>query len=336
MAVRLLCRVFIAACLLSLSFAMAAVLAAVRGVVHDPQHRPIAGASVTLHAANSDFVEEEKTNTDGEFSFTAVPAGDYFITAGQSGFDTARQSITVASNTSPVLHLELSVASVQQSVTVDTNTSAANVDSITPTTLISREDIARTPGADRTNSLAMITDYVPGAYMTHDMLHMRGGHELSWLIDGVNIPNTNIASNIAPQIDPKDIDYLEVDRGSYRAGLGDRTYGVFDVVPRSGFERNRQGELVLSAGNFYQTNDQLSLGSHSKKFAWYTSVNGNRSNYGLQPPIETPLHNASNGYGGFASFQYNHDSANQLRLVTQLRADYYQIPYDPEIGRAHV
>lgn len=330
MAVRLPCRVLIAACLLSLSFAMAAVLAAVRGVVHDPQHRPIAGASVTLHAANSDFAEEEKTNTDGEFSFSAIPAGDYFVTAAQPGFDTAKQSITVASNTSPVLHLELPVASVQQSVTVDTNTSAANVDSITPTTLISREDIARTPGADRTNSLAMITDYVPGAYMTHDMLHMRGGHELSWLIDGVNIPNTNIASNIAPQIDPKDIDYLEVDRGSYRAGVGDRTYGVFDVVPRSGFERNRQGELVLSAGNFYQTNDQLSLGSHSKKFAWYTSVNGNRSNYGLQPPIETPIHNAGNGYGGFASFQYNHDAANQLRLVTQLRADYYQIPYDPD------
>ncbi len=79
----------------------------------------------------------------------------------------------------------------------------------------------------------MITDYVPGAYMTHDMLHMRGGHELSWMIDGVNIPNTNIASNIAPQIDPKDIGYLEVDRGSYRASVGDRTYGVFDVVPRT-------------------------------------------------------------------------------------------------------
>ena len=123
MAVRLLCRVFIAACSLSLPLAMAAVLAAVRGVVHDPQHRPIAGATVTLHAANSDFVEEEKTNTDGEFSFSAVPAGDYFITAAQPGFDTAKQSITVASNTSPVLHLELSVASVQQSVTVDTNTS---------------------------------------------------------------------------------------------------------------------------------------------------------------------------------------------------------------------
>ena len=235
----------------------------------------------------------------------------------------------MASNTSPVLHFELQVAAVQQSVTVTTTTSEANVDSITPTTLISREDIAHTPGASRTNSMAMITDYVPGAYMTHDMLHMRGGHELSWMIDGVNIPNTNIASNIAPQIDPKDIDYLEVDRGSYHASLGDRTYGIFDVVPRTGFERNRQGELVLAVGNFYQTNDQLSLGDHSQKFAWYTSLNGNRSNYGLQPPIETPVHDASNGYGGFASFIYNHDPANQMRLVTQLRADYYQIPYDP-------
>ena len=90
--------------------------------------------------------------------------------------------------------------------------------------------MAHTPGAYRTNSMAMITDFVPGAYMTHDMLHMRGGHELSWMIDGVNIPNTNIASNVAPQIDPKDIDYLEVNRGSYQARSGDRTYGIFDVV----------------------------------------------------------------------------------------------------------
>jgi len=207
---------------------------------------------------------------------------------------------------------------------------SANVDSVTPAILLDRIDVARTPGADRTNSLAIITDFVPGAYMTHDMLHMRGGHELSWLIDGVAIPNTNIASNVGPQIDPKDIDTLEVDRGSYSASLGDRTYGMFNVVPRTGFERNREGELVLSIGNFYQTNDQLSLGDHTEKFAWYTSLNGNRSNYGLQPAVEQPVHDAENGYGGFASFVYNHDPANQFRLVTQLRTDYYQIPKDPD------
>ena len=101
-------------------------------------------------------------------------------------------------------------------------------DSATPTTLVDRSDIARTPGADRTNSLAMITDFVPAAYMTHDQLHMRGGHQVSWLIDGVPIPNTNIATQSWRRKSiPKDIDYLEVQRGSYAAEYGDRTYWSF-------------------------------------------------------------------------------------------------------------
>src|ERR1700740_2071721 len=144
---------------------------------------------------------------------------------------------------------------------------------------------AQTRLDSRTDSVAMTADYVPRAYITHDQLHIRGGHQTSWLIDGVPIPNTNIASNLGPQLDPKDMDYLEVSRGSYGAEFGDRTYGVFNVVPRTGFERNREGELVLSAGNFYQTNDQLSFGNHTQRLAYYASVNGNRSDLGLQTPV---------------------------------------------------
>ena len=78
---------------------------------------------------------------------------------------------------------------------------------------------------------------------------------------------------------------MEVNRGSYGAEFGDRTYGVFNIVPRTGFERNNEAELFLSAGNFYQTNAQLSFGSHTERFAYYASVNGNRSDLGLQPPV---------------------------------------------------
>jgi hypothetical protein len=170
---------------------------------------------------------------------------------------------------------------------------------------------------------------VPAAYVTHDMLHMRGGHQVDWLIDGVPIPNTNIAANLGPVIDPKDIDYLEVQRGSYDAEYGDRTYGIFNIVPRTGFERDRECDLATSFGNFYQTNDQISCGGHTQRFAYYLSVNGNRSDYGLQTPIGQVFHDAENGYGGFGSFIFNPDSKNQLRLVTSLREDYYQIPYDP-------
>ncbi len=85
--------------------------------------------------------------------------------------------------------------------------------------------------------------------MCHDMLHMRGGHQTSWLIDGVSIPSTNIAANVGPQIAPGDTDQIEVQRGSYAADIGDRTYGVFNIAPRNGFERDHEAELQIAGGD---------------------------------------------------------------------------------------
>jgi hypothetical protein len=307
----------------------ATIFGRIQGIVHDPQHRPIAGASVKLQAMASDWSQTAQTDDNGEFSFAAVPIGDYKITVTQPKFQTSEQTFTVDSGSSPILHFPLAIAALNETAVVVGRAEEADMDSVTPTTLVDRQDTAQTPGADRTNSLAMITDYVPAAYVTHDMLHMRGGHQVDWLIDGVPLPNTNIAANLAPVIDPKDIDYLEVQRGSYDADYGDRTYGIFNIVPQNGFEHNSEGELVTAFGNWFQTNDQLNFGSHTERFAYYASVNGNRSNYGLQTPIAQVFHDAENGYGGFASFIFNRDSKDQFRLVTSLREDYYQIPYDP-------
>jgi len=323
-------RIFSAGALLLLAItASATIFGSVRGIIHDPQHRPIQGAMVMLKAKASEWSKSANTDANGNFEFNGVPLGDYSITVANPGFVQAAQEVRVASGTEPVVHLQLSVAVANETVNVSAQPAVAPTDSVTPTTTVSRTDIQRTPGAVRTNSLAMITDYVPGAYFTHDQLHIRGGHQTSWLIDGVPVPNTNIASNLGAQFDPKDIDYLEVQRGSYSAAFGDRTYGVFNIAPRTGFERNNEAELILSAGNFYQTNDQFNFGSHTERFAYYASVNANRSNLGIQSPVPQVVHDAENGYGGFGSLIFNVDPSNQLRLVTSLRRDYYQIPYDP-------
>ena len=309
--------------------ARATVFATIHGIVHDQQHRPIAGASVILHAANSDFVLNATTNAQGEFEIAQAPIGIYRLEASASGFASSTQSITLASGTNPLLHIPLAVAGATESVSVEAASSAAAADTVTPTTLITRQQIDETPGASRTDGMEMITDYVPGAYMTHDMLHMRGGHQTSWLIDGVNIPNTKIASNVGPQIDPKDIDQLETQRGSYASDIGDRTYGVFNVLPRNGFERNREAELRLYGGNLYSGEAELSLGDHSAKTAWYASLNGSRSNYGLATPVSQILHDATNSGSAFVSVIRNQTAKDQLRLDGQYRQDFFQIPYDP-------
>ncbi|HKF02020.1 MAG TPA: TonB-dependent receptor [Candidatus Sulfotelmatobacter sp.] len=323
-------RILLFTTFLSLTLpAFTAVVGSVRGVIHDPQHRPVSDAMVMIKAKNSEWNATVNSDANGNFTFSAVPLGEYVVTVAGVGFEQTQQDVLVVSGSQPVLHFALNVAGGKESVNVTATAVTAPTDTSTPTTVVDRLEIARTPGANRSNSLSMITNYVPGAYITHDQLHIRGGHQTSWLVDGVPVPNTNIASNVGPQFDPKDIDYLEVSRGGYGAEFGDRTYGVFNVVPRTGFERNRQAELVLSAGSFYQTNDQFSFGSHNDRFAYYASVNGNRSNLGIETPVPQVAHDAASGYGGFGSFIVNIDPSNQLRLVTSLRRDFYQIPYDP-------
>ena len=307
--------------------AFATVFATVHGVVHDPQHRPIAGAKITLQAADSAFVLHAATNGDGEFALPEAPIGVYRLTVEASGFSTEAQTISLASGTNPVLHFMLSVGSVTQSVVVEGASNAG--DTVTPTVLITRQMIDETPGADRTIGAEMITDYVPAAYMTHDMLHMRGGHQTGWLIDGVAIPNTKIASNVGPQIDPKDIDSLETLSGSYNADLGDRTYGMFNVLPRNGFAFNREGELILYGGSLDAGEAQVSAGDHSEKSAWYASVTGSRSNYGLATPVATIYHDATNSESGFVSILHNQTPKDQLRVNGQFRQDYFDVPYDP-------
>jgi hypothetical protein len=312
--------------------ALASDYGAVRGIVHDPQHRPVQDAMVMLRARSSEWTASVTTDATGQFQFNAVALGEYSVSVAGKGFVQVEQDVVVTSGSVPVVHFQLQVASENETVIVSGAPAVAPTDTSTPTTLVSRLEIEHTPGADRTNSMAMITNYVPGSYVTHDQLHIRGGHQTTWLVDGIPVPNTNIASNIGPQFDPKDIDYLEADRGSYGAEFGDRTYGVFNVVPRTGFERNNEAEVVLSAGNFYQTNDSFSFGSHTERFAYYASVNGNRSDLGLQPPIPQVIHDADNGYGGFGSLIFNVNPSNQLRFVTALRKDYYQVPYDPNFN----
>ena len=306
----------------------AASLSEVRGVVHDAQHRPVGGAHIELRARQADWTRSTDSSAAGEFVLGAVPLGEYVLSVTHPGFAASVLPLDVVSGAAPSRHVQLASGAPEETVTVSAPL-PADAEVFTPSILVSREDIANTPGADRSNSLAMITDFMPGAYFVHDQLHVRGGHQVSWEVDGVEIPNTNIASNLGPQIDPKDIDYLETQGGSYAADEGDRTYGVFNVVPRTGFERNDEAELVLSGGNYGQTNDALSVGGHSNDFAYYGSVTGDRSSLGLMTPSESILHDTEDGYGLFSSLIYNLGADDQLRLIAMGRRDDYDIPNTP-------
>jgi hypothetical protein len=168
-----------------LLIANAAEVGTVRGVVHNPEHRPLPGATIVLR--NSAFSKTAAADADGEFQMSDVPEGAYTIAVSAQSFRPFEQQITVAAGKEPVLHLQLELAPVNSSIEVSGAANKLNTQTFTVQTAVDSQEISHTPGA----------------YMVHDMLPMRGGHEVNWFFDGIPVVNTNIAANVAPLINPK-------------------------------------------------------------------------------------------------------------------------------------
>jgi outer membrane cobalamin receptor len=308
----------------------AGIFGTVRGIVHDVQHRPVSGAHLLLQAKQSDWKREAVSDDNGEFQMDAVPAGNYTLQITRDGFRESVSDLAVVADSAPLRHFPLEVAGRSERVEVTESAETVDTTSSSSPVTLTRQTIRETPGATRANSLDFVTDYTPGAYMVHDQLHVRGGHQVSWLVDGIPVPNTNIAANVGAQFDPKDMDVVEINRGGYSADYGDRVYSTFNIIPRSGFERDREIELLATYGSYHSTDSQISVGDHSDRFAYYASVSANRSDFGLMPPVPDALHDANNGVSGFTSLIFNATPDDQLRLAASARSDFFQIPNSSE------
>src|SRR5947207_15536830 len=84
--------------------AFATVFGTVRGIVHDPQHRPVQDVTVTLQAQTSSYVQPAQTDANGEFHFDAVPLREYRVTAPAASFASEEHTIAELHGTPPILH----------------------------------------------------------------------------------------------------------------------------------------------------------------------------------------------------------------------------------------
>lgn len=122
------------------SMALATIFGSVRGIIHDPQHRPIQGAMVMLKSRSSDWAKSASTDANGEFAFNALPLGDYSISVASPEFAQEAQNLVVNSATEPVVHFQLSVEGTKETLNVSGVPELAPTDSATPITVVNREE----------------------------------------------------------------------------------------------------------------------------------------------------------------------------------------------------
>ncbi|HTM48600.1 MAG TPA: TonB-dependent receptor [Bryobacteraceae bacterium] len=113
-----------------------------RGVVLDPQGRPVAAARLSLFAsANSNRIGQAQT-VNGEFEFPGIPAGRYLIQAVAEGFRQTTVPVDFQPGAGRTVDVQLQVEGVRQSVVVTAEAGAQSMDQIAKAvSVISRAEI---------------------------------------------------------------------------------------------------------------------------------------------------------------------------------------------------
>ena len=115
---RSLNKIFVGMLILLAVAASATIFGSLRGVVHDPQHRPVSSAMVMLKAKSSEWTKTTNTDSNGQFELNAIPIGEYTVSVANPGFIQGQQAVVIDSGSQPVMHFQLAVASKSETVTV--------------------------------------------------------------------------------------------------------------------------------------------------------------------------------------------------------------------------
>ena len=124
------------------SFALSAQsLETIRGVVHDPQHHPLRAAQITAQCGSAPALTVQ-SNDDGEFQFAKLPTGTCELTVSAANFRKQQQQIGARARSS-VLHFQLELAQLTQSVDVQASRLETQVSTVQ--SLTSAQEVEQTP-----------------------------------------------------------------------------------------------------------------------------------------------------------------------------------------------
>jgi hypothetical protein len=119
--------------------------ASLSGIVQDTTGASVPGATVTIQNTASGAQRHLQSNSAGEFSFSAVPSGDYKVTVEHAGFkQLVRPGVHLNAGDSLALtDLQLSVGDVSQTITVSTTEATLPLDSGQLSSTITANDLDR-------------------------------------------------------------------------------------------------------------------------------------------------------------------------------------------------
>jgi hypothetical protein len=316
--------------LLAASHSDAAVFGTVGGLVQDPQQQAMAHVLITIRSPSSGWQQTAETDVHGRFVFQAVPTGDYVLPAAMPGFRTI-EKIDPGATRNGHGH-RLCDAAGHGCRNGERREQRRDRQHEVRDDREPREPWRNRTHAGRAPHEQPGTRHAVRARLVHDSrptAHPRRSPGVLARRRRAGAQHEHREQCRAAVRSERHRD----DRhpaGRLLGGLRRARLRRFQRPARSGFERNREAEAIGSYGNLHETNDQFSVGDHSERVAYYVSGNVNASDAGLEPPTPATLHDRTVGAGAFGALIIQPTPVDQIRLVSSVRGDRYEVPNTPD------
>ncbi len=222
----------------------------ISGVVSDPQHLPIAGATVHLVAKSTGAVRQVVTNQQGIFEAPALLPDDYEVQTEAHGFTLATQSVRLEVGQKVALDLTMSMGELKQGLNVNGSSELLHTTDASVGEVVESRSIRELPLNGRMLIDLVLT--VPGAHVgfgaqtgSTNPLYWRPGQRSAVVIGGAR-PNANFflldgATNTDPTFNtqnlspsPDAVKEFQVETSSYTADMGGAGGGQVNIVTHSG------------------------------------------------------------------------------------------------------
>jgi Carboxypeptidase regulatory-like domain/TonB dependent receptor/TonB-dependent Receptor Plug Domain len=286
------------------------------------EEKPVAAAAVT--ATGSNVTLRTQTDTQGRFTFSAVPIGTYNVDiSAPAGRASLRVDLTGSGTTVTVALTHLKeIGRSAISSRPPAHGSGTDVS-------LSAENLTRSPA---NGSLPELLLQLPGAARgANGVVHINGDHgDINYIVDGVPIPQ-ELNRSVGTEFDPNDLAFVEALEGAYPAQYGERFASVLNINTRSG---NGPPGFTgdISAGSYGYADSTLGYHTNVGSGSLVAAVRNERGNRGLDPPNFDSPHNSYSNANQFLRYTLP-TGANFLNVTVSRSYRTYQIPNDISGGQ---
>jgi len=294
--------------------------------VTDPQGLGVR-ATVRISSDANNYRNELMTAEDGGLVVQRLPFGIYRVEVAQPQFSEVTQSVDIHSSIAADLNIRLTLATVQQSVSVTAVDTLIDPDQPGAVTQIGTENIETRLGSIPGRSIQDLVNSQPGwLYEGNAVLHPRGSeYQTQFVVDGVPLTD-NRSPSFGPAIDADDVQSLSIYTAGIPAEYGRKMGGVVEVNTLHDLQTGLHGQVVLSGGSFDSAG-----ASAEGEYAWAknalgASAAGSMTEHYLNPVV--PQNFTNTGTLGDFSVNYEREltAKDRLRFIMRHELSRYDIP----------